>query len=422
MNTVVIVGASVGGVRTAQALRSEGYDGRIVLVGEEHEAPYDKPPLSKELLATGTEPRSLRLLPNEAADAAQIDLLLGHRATRLDLAGRQVELEGHGALDFDRLVIATGSRARPSPWGEGPGIHVLRSIEDSRRLRADLLEGGPVVVVGAGFIGSEVASTARLLGLDVTLVDPLPVPMSRVLNPEIGAWFAGLHQRHGVHTFFGTGVEGVERAGESLLVRLTDGRVLPAATVVVGIGATPNDGWLASSGLVVDDGLVCDQHCRAVETEHVFAVGDVARWFHPGLGRDVRIEHWTNAVDQALCVGHNLAHPEDLRPYAPIPYVWSDQYDWKVQVVGRTDDLAEHTVVGDPERDNRFAALYSEDGVHLSGAAIVNWPRGLLECRKALRSPHATAVLRARLEEHLRGTAVNYRDRNSGQQNGSLQN
>lgn len=401
MTRVVIVGSSVGGVRTAQSLRSEGYDGEILLVGEEPEIPYDKPPLSKDLLATGEEPRTLRLLTVEGAEAAQVELLLGHRATRLDLADRQIQVDDRGSVAFDKLVLATGSHARPSPWGEGPGIHVLRTLADARELHADLVAGGPVVVVGAGFIGSEVASTARRLGREVVLVDPLPVPMSRVLNADIGAWFVDLHHRHGVRTVFGAGVEDILREAGSLRVRLTDGRVLEAATVVVGIGAAPNVGWLEPSGLVIDDGVVCDQFCRAVESEHVYAVGDVARWFHPGLGRDVRIEHWTNAVDQAMCVGHNIARPDDLRAYAPVAYVWSDQYDWKIQIAGRTDGFAQHTLVGDPMRDKRFVALYSEDGEALSGAAIVNWPRGLLECRRALKDSRSVAHVRGRLEERL---------------------
>ncbi len=386
MTTVVIVGSSIGGVRTAQALRSEGHDGRIVLVGEEPDLPYDKPPLSKALLGGATDPAALCLLTREAAAEAGIELLLGHRALRLDVAAKTVELENHAPVAYDSLVIATGARARPSPWEAGSGVHVLRTMVDSSRLRADLLTGGPVVVIGAGFIGSEVASTARLLGCQVTLVDPLPVPMSRVLNPQIGAWFVDLHRRHGVGTVFGEGVEGVDGEQGALRVALTDGQVLAAATVVVGIGAIPNEDWLRSSGLIVDDGVVCDEYCRAVDKPDVFAVGDVARWFHRGYGADMRIEHWTNAVDQAVCVAHNITNPDDLRSYAPIGYVWSDQYDWKVQVAGRTGGISKHVVIGEPGVDERLAALYSEDGAHLCGAAIVNWPRALVECRRALKA------------------------------------
>jgi NADPH-dependent 2,4-dienoyl-CoA reductase/sulfur reductase-like enzyme len=394
VSTTVIVGSSVGGVRTAQALRSEGYAGEVVLVGEERELPYDKPPLSKGLLAGIANPDSVRLLTEDAADQAGIRLVLGHRATGLEVAESLVELDGHDPLRYDQVIVATGARARPSPWGERAGIHVVRTLQDSQALREDLLAGGPVVVVGGGFIGAEVASTARLLGLEVTMVDPLPVPMSRVLNPEIGGWFVDLHERHGVRSRFGVGVERIDGDRGDFTVTLTDGSQVMAAVVVVGIGAEPNDDWLKSSGLVVDNGLVCDEYCRAVDAHNVFGVGDVARWFHPGYGAEMRVEHWTNAVDQAVCVAHNIAHPDDLRAYAPVEYVWSDQHDWKVQVVGRTSGTTDHVVVGEPAVDNRFAVLYTKDGSSLSGAAVVNWPRALIACRKALRGGAMLADVR----------------------------
>ncbi|ARV80177.1 FAD-dependent oxidoreductase [Mycobacterium sp. 050128] len=395
---VVIVGTSVGGVRTAQALRSEGYDGDIILVGEETTLPYDKPPLSKALLAGTTNVAAVTLLTEEAAAAADIRLLLGHRAVRVDAAACQVAFAGHEPLNYDHLVVATGASARPSPWGQRPGIHLLRTLEDCLQLRADLVPGGHLVVVGGGFIGAEVASTARTLGLEVTIVDPLPVPMSRVLNAEIGGWFVDLHRRHQVCTRFGVGVENIEGERSNLKIRLTDGTALEASAVVVGIGAVPNDGWLKSSGLVVDDGLVCDQYCRAVTAPNIYAVGDVSRWFHQRRGRDTRVEHWTNAVDQAACVAHNITHPHDLCSYEPVEYVWSDQHDWKIQVAGRTAGISGHATVGDPAIDKRFAALYTDDGQQLSGAAIVNWPRALIECRRALQAGGTFASLRERIE------------------------
>ncbi|WP_137144037.1 NAD(P)/FAD-dependent oxidoreductase [Mycolicibacterium sp. CR10] len=403
---VLIVGSSVGGVRTAQSLRSEGYDGDIVLLGEETVLPYDKPPLSKALLAGASDAAAVTLLTEEDADRDHIKLRLGHRAIRVDLAAGQVELADHEPVHFDKLVVATGASARPSPWGQGPGIHVLRTLEDCLRLRADLLAGGHLVVIGGGFIGAEVTSTARSLGLEVTVVDPLPVPMSRVLNTEIGGRFVDLHRRHGVRTRFGAGVEAVDGESGDLRVRLTDGTVLEAATVVVGIGAVPNDGWLTSSGLVIDDGLVCDEYCRSVTAENVYAVGDVSRWFHRGRGGAVRTEHWTNAVDQAACVAHNITHPRDLRSYEPVEYVWSDQYDWKIQVAGRTTGLGDHVIVGDPLNDNRFAALYTEGDQQLSGAAIVNWPRALIECRRALRAGSNLESLQTKLEALTNSTNI----------------
>jgi phthalate 3,4-dioxygenase ferredoxin reductase subunit len=381
--TAVVVGSSVAGVRAAQALRGEGYEGRIVLLGAEREQPYDKPPLSKQRLTGewGTERMAL-LNPSEAA-AAGIEVALGVAAESLDPAGRRIALADGSHLGYDACVIATGARARPSPWPVASGVHVVRSLADSQGLRADLLRGGPLVVVGGGFIGAEVASAARRLGCAVTIVDPQPVPAERAVGRAVGSLLAGLHHRHGVTTRFGTGVESVTGVAGDLCVSLTDGGELHAATAVVGIGAVPNDGWLASSGLLVDDGVVCDEFCRARDAPGVFAAGDVARWFHPGHGDHVRVEHWTNAVDQAATVAHNIAHPGDLRPYAPVEYVWSDQYDWKIQIVGVPSRATHHTVIGRLEGASaRGAALYADDSGGLSAAVTVNWPRALLGCRR----------------------------------------
>lgn len=395
---VVIVGSSVGGVRTAQALRSDGYDGDIVLVGQETTLPYDKPPLSKALLAGTTDSSAVTLLTRDAAAANRIQLHLGHRAIGVDIAACQVEFADDEPLRYDHLVVATGASARPSPWGQRPGIHVLRTLEDCLRLRAELVPGARLVVIGGGFIGAEVASTARSLGHEVTVVDPVSVPMSRILSEQIGGWFVDLHRDHGVHTRLGVGVERIEGERGNMQVGLTDGTVVEADTVVVGIGAVPNDDWLSSSGLVVDDGLVCDEFCRAVTSENVYAVGDVARWFHHARGVAMRIEHWTNAVDQASCVAHNIAHPDDLRCYEPVEYVWSDQYDWKIQICGRTTELEEPLVIGDRLCDNRFTALYADGDQRLCGAAIVNWPRALIECRRALQAGSDLESVRGRLE------------------------
>jgi phthalate 3,4-dioxygenase ferredoxin reductase subunit len=397
--TVVVVGSSVGGVRTAQALRSEGFDGRVVLVGEEARLPYDKPPLSKQFLAGSWDDERVALLTRAAADAARIELRLGVAAQRLDVAGRQVVLADGERLDYDAVVIATGAAARPSPWGPRSGVHVVRTLGDSESLQADLRRDGHVVVVGGGFIGAEVAATARSLGREVTVVDPLSVPIGRVVGAEVGAHFAELHRRHGVATRFGTGVESVEGEAGDLRVVLTDGTELTAATVVVGIGATPNDGWLADSGLLVENGVVCDEYSRAVDTPAVFAVGDVARWFHPDHGEHTRVEHWTNAVDQAVCVAHNIGHPDDLRAYRPVEYVWSDQYDWKIQIVGRPHRATEHHLVGDPATDRpRFAVLYRGRDGELTAAVTVNWPKALVTCRRLIAAGATSADAMAQVD------------------------
>ncbi|MGY0063489.1 NAD(P)/FAD-dependent oxidoreductase [Streptomyces sp. LZ34] len=383
--TTVVVGSSVGGVRTAQALRGAGYDGEVVLVGEEDTLPYDKPPLSKALLSGDATAGSISLLTEQAASDAGIRLLLGRAATRLDTRERCVELADGERLAYDSLVIATGARARPSPWGRPPGVHVLRTLSDATALGRDLRRGGPLVVIGAGFVGAEVAATARTMGVaDVSVVDPVPIPLSRVLNPAIAEVFTRLHTDRGVMTRFGLGVTGIEATADGLTVNLSDGSALPAATVVVGIGALPNDEWLRSSPLRIDDGVVCDQYCRAVGGPGVYAVGDVARWFHPRRGRLTRVEHWTNAVEQAACVAHNIAHPERPRAHEPVEYVWSDQYDWKIQLTGRTGADLDHLTVHGPHPDHSFAVLYGDPDGRFAGAMTVNWPRALIQCRRAL--------------------------------------
>jgi NADPH-dependent 2,4-dienoyl-CoA reductase/sulfur reductase-like enzyme len=383
--TTVVVGSSVGGVRTAQALRAAGYPGDVVLVGEEPDLPYDKPPLSKALLAGTASTPDIGLLTEQGAVDAGIRLVLGRAAIRLDVAARVVELADGERLRYDDVVIATGARARPSPWGELPGVHVLRTLADAIALRTDLLRGGPLVVIGAGFIGAEVAATARAMGVDdVTIVDPAPVAMSRVLDPAVARLFGLLHERQGVATRFGVGVTGIDRTEGALHVRLADGGTLPADAVVVGIGAVPNDGWLASSGLRIDDGVVCDRYSRAVGAPRIHAVGDVARWFHPRHDALVRVEHWTNAVEQAVCVAHNITHPEDLRAHSPVEYVWSDQFDWRIQLAGRTGGTFDHVTVDGADPARSFAVLYADTGGRLCGAVTANWPKALVICRRAL--------------------------------------
>ncbi|GAB3353781.1 NAD(P)/FAD-dependent oxidoreductase [Modestobacter lapidis] len=381
--TVVVVGSSIGGVRTAQALRSEGFDGRVVLVGEEAELPYDKPPLSKQFLSGQWDADRTVLLTPEAAEREGIELRIGVPATRLDVAAKEVHLADGTSLAYDSAVIATGASARPSPWRPESGVHVVRTMADSRALHEDLRREGPVVVVGGGFIGAEVAATASGLGREVTVVDPMPTPIGRVVGPEIGQYFTELHHRHGVATRFGVGVEGIEGSAGDLRVRLTDGTELAAATVVVGIGAVPNDGWLADSGLPIENGVMCDEYSRALDAPDVYAIGDVARWFHPGHREYLRVEHWTNAVEQGVCAAHNIAHPDDLRSYRPVEYVWSDQYDWKVQIVGRPTRGTRHELVGELTGVKpRAAVLYTDEDGHLLGVVTVNWPKALVQCRR----------------------------------------
>ncbi|MDP9497166.1 MAG: FAD-dependent oxidoreductase [Actinomycetota bacterium] len=376
---VVVVGSSVGGLRTAQALRQEGWSGEVVLVGAETELPYDKPPLSKEFLTGRAGRDDLLLLDRAQAAADGIELRLGCPATALDVEGRRLRLADGSALAYGALVVATGARARTAPF-RPEQVHVVRTLADTERLRSALAGGGPVVVLGGALIGGEVASACRALGLDVTLVDPERVPMVRVVGAEVGALLVDLHERAGVVCRLGVGVAEVAGQQGDLRVRLTDGGELRAATVVAGIGAEPEDGWLAGSGVLLDDGVVCDASGRTSAPD-VWAVGDVARWQVPGQQRAVRVEHWTSAVEQAECVAHGIAAPHDLRVHEPSAYVWTDQHGWRVQVLGRPEEAAERVVVGDPGA-GRFAEVSSRDGHVVTGAVVVNWPRALSTLRR----------------------------------------
>jgi phthalate 3,4-dioxygenase ferredoxin reductase subunit len=379
-------------VRTARALRQEGFTGRVVLVGLEAEAPYDKPPLTKRFLTGALPAERIGLLPAAQAEALGIDLRTGVAAVGLDLVRARVELADGSDQGYDELVIATGARPRPSPWGLGPGVYEVRSLADAEGLRAALAAGGPVVVVGAGFIGSEVAATARELGCEVTLVDPAPGPMSAALGPRVSGILAGLHTGHGVDTRFGVGVDAVV-PGERPLVELADGTRLEAATVVVGLGAVPNDEWLAGSGLDIDGGVVCDQYLCARGADRVHAVGDVCRWLDLSHGGHRRVEHWTNAVEQARCVAHNICHPDSLRPYEIVDFVWTELFGHRVQLVGTPRDGMDVLVEG-PEPGPLVAYYSTPDGV-CRGVVTLDLPRVSLAARTLLRRPVSVDEVRA---------------------------
>ncbi|MBO0893977.1 MAG: FAD-dependent oxidoreductase, partial [Acidimicrobiales bacterium] len=335
LSRVVVVGASLAGVRSAEALRRHGFDGSLVVVGaESHFPPFDRPPLSKEVLAGHWEPERGRLRVAADLDA---ELVLGRRAVGLDLGQRRLALDDGEEVGFDGLIVATGCSPR-RVGGESAaleGVHVLRTIDECLALRAELDHSPRVVVVGAGFIGSEVAATCRRRGLEVTVVEALPLPLVGVLGPQMGEVMAGLHRDHGTKLRLGVGV--VEFAGRERVeeVVLSDGSRLAADVVVIGVGVAPETGWLAGSGLSLDNGVVCDEWCAAVGADRVVVAGDVARWPNPLFGRHLRVEHWTNAVEQADAAARRLVAGQDgTPPFAPAPYFWSDQYDAKVQFVG----------------------------------------------------------------------------------------
>ncbi|MET9388305.1 FAD-dependent oxidoreductase [Streptomyces sp. NPDC002928] len=383
---IVVVGASLAGTRTVQGLRALGHSGPITLIGAEDELPYDRPPLSKNLLSGAWSESSvdgIRLVTRAELDELGVELRLGSAAVGLDTAARRVRLADGTSVPYDALVIATGAAARPSPWRPPSGVYQLRTLDDSRAIAAQLALGEPVVVVGGGFIGTEIAAAAVGHGCPVTVVDPLPEPMTRLVGPEIAGSLVELHRRNGVRTRFGTGVVAIEGKAGELTVELDSGERLSAAAAVVGIGSVPSTDWLAGSGLKLDNGVVTDRFLRASGADDVYAIGDVARWPHPGRGADVRAEHWTNAGDQARYVATALTRGVEAG-YEPTDYVWSDQYDWKVNACGRRDPAGSSTVIGDLRAGSRAAVIHTDAQGVACGAVTVNWVRALNQARRLL--------------------------------------
>jgi NADPH-dependent 2,4-dienoyl-CoA reductase/sulfur reductase-like enzyme len=351
VNRIVIVGASAGGLATAEALRRSGYGGVITLVGDEVERPYDRPPLSKQLLSGMWGPERLALRADADLDAMNLDLRLGTPATRLRPAQRAVTLAGGARVLFDGVVVATGVRPRRLPGRqELSGLHVLRTLTDALTLQARLRSAGRLVIVGAGFVGAEVAATARSLGVEVTMLEAAAVPLAHAIGESAGQFLMALHTDHGVQVRTSTAVTEILSAqGAVTGVRLADATVLPADDVLVAIGSIPNTEWLHDGGVVIDNGVVCDEFGAAAPG--VYAVGDVARWNNPMFGAALRIEHRTNAAEQGMTVAHNLLNPHDLWSLATVPYFWSDQYDTKIQAFGHLSTHDEALVL-----DNDVAA------------------------------------------------------------------
>lgn len=379
--SVVVVGASLAGLRSAQALRRGGFRGGLTLVGAEPHLPYDRPPLSKQVLAGTWEPATTRLVDQPTLDELGIDGRFGHRAIALDADARRVELDDGAQVEADAIVVATGAVPR-HPFAE-QGVRVLRTVEDCIALREAVVAGGEgchVVVIGAGFIGSEVAATCAGLGCTVSVVEMLPVPMSPVLGETIGAAVGALHARNGVDLFTGVAVGGVERLDGGLAVSLGD-RTLEADVVVAGIGVVPETGWLESSGLTLENGVVCDESLFA--HDGIVAAGDLARW--PFRGALTRIEHWQMAADMGEAAARALlAGRVQAQAFVPVPYFWSDQYGAKIQVLGRPDPDDEVVVV-DGSLDDRFVALYRH-GDSLSAAVALSQPRQLMAYRRLLQA------------------------------------
>jgi NADPH-dependent 2,4-dienoyl-CoA reductase/sulfur reductase-like enzyme len=386
--TIAVVGASLAGLSAARALRDQSYDGCIVVIGDEVHAPYDRPPLSKEFLAGTASLDDIALGTPDDEDLG-LEWRLRTTAVGLDHVTRSVLLDDGSEIRADGVVLATGARARRLPDGDGlDGVHVLRSLEDAIALREDLALAERLVVIGAGFIGAEVASTARKLGLDVTVVETQPVPLAGPLGTDMGAVCARLHADHGTRLLTGTGVAGVIGTGRVQAVELTDGTRLPADAVVVGIGATPNIEWLASSGVALGNGVLTDAD-SATNIPGVVAVGDCAATWSPAAERHVRIEHWTNALEQPAIAAATLLGAGEPAT-TPVPYFWSDQYGARIQFAGsrREGDVAR--VVEGSCADRSFLVVYERDGQPVAILGM-NQPRLFTRWRRQLRSAVPTA-------------------------------
>lgn len=390
MRHVAIVGASVAGVSAVEGLRDRGFDGRITLLDAESSLPYDKPPLSKSVLADEQAQSILLLRPQDWYDAQGVDLRLGRRVASLDSAHRTLHVADGTELVFDGLVIASGASARELPVpGDDPGrVHRLRTLADARRLRADLRPGRHLVVVGAGFVGLEVAATARRLGLDVTVVESAPTPLNRVFGARVGEWFRQLHEANGVEIRCAVSLQEIQPQHDGLTIRSAEGPTLAADIVLAGVGAAARTGWLSDSGVATANGIRCGSDLRT-SVPDVVAAGDVAQWHNSLFAEDMRVEHWTNAVEQGRhAAGTLLGERED---YRAVPYFWTDQYEAKARFVGRAD--ANDDIVVQEPKPNSLVALFGRAGL-LRGAVCVNAPRRLAQYREAIsrRAPWEETV------------------------------
>ncbi|MFE4579805.1 NAD(P)/FAD-dependent oxidoreductase [Streptomyces chartreusis] len=382
MRTVAVVGASLAGLSAARSLRRQGYDGRLVVIGDELHRPYDRPPLSKEFLA-GTLGEPELALETDDEDL-RAEWLLGTRAVALDHAERTLRLADGRQVRADGFVIATGAAARTLPGSAGlAGVHTLRTLDDARALRDELALGGRLVVIGGGFIGAEVASTARALGLEVTVVEAAPAPLAGPLGEAMGAVVSALHSDHGVALLCGVGVKGLSGERRVDAVLLEDGRTVPADIVVVGVGASPNVEWLEGSGVVLDNGVKCGADGRT-SLAGVVAVGDCANWYDPRAGLHRRVEHWTGARERpdaaiAALLAGGAVEPGVPRP----PYFWSDQYGVKIQFAGHAAGADSVTIEDGTPDERNVLAVYRRSGIPVAVLGM-NQPRLFTRWRKQI--------------------------------------
>jgi len=379
---IVVVGASLAGLRAVETARREGFAGSLTLLGGEDVLPYDRPPLSKELIdGSGSISVPYFAGVHDLSDRLSVDLRLGTWAIAVVPDERRVELGNGESLEYDALVVATGASARTLPGIDHlRGVHTLRTATDAHVIREALDSGARTVVIGAGFIGSEVASAARKRGLEVTMVEALPTPLVRAVGQTAGAALSALHLRYGTDLRVNASVARVEGTDHVTGVRMSDGEVIPADLVIVGIGATPSTQWLQSSGLLIDDGLVADENLRAAPS--IWAAGDVARWSSTDFGRLLRLEHWSNAGDQGAHVMRNVLAVSPS-PYRHIPYFWSEWYGNWIQFAGLP--VGEPTVVAGGWDEPAFTALYREKD-RLIGVLTLNRRGDIMKYRAKIAS------------------------------------
>jgi 3-phenylpropionate/trans-cinnamate dioxygenase ferredoxin reductase subunit len=372
MQKIVIVGAGLAGAKAAETLREEGYDGEVVLLGAETERPYERPPLSKEYLRNEAGREKVYVHEENFYETNEIDLRLRTSVAAIDMGAREAVLEAGGRVAFDKLLLATGAAPRrlSVPGHELDGIHYLRDVEDSDLLRERIESGGRLVVIGAGWIGAEVAASARTKGLDVTLVEMTEVPLQRVLGRELGEIYRDIHVDHGVDFRGGVGVERFEGSERVERVVLADGSSIDCDFVGVGVGVVPRTQVARTSGITVDDGVVVNEMLEAPGSAGVFAAGDVANAWHPLVRRRIRVEHWANALNQGPAAARNMLGAE--QPYERVPYFFSDQYDVGMEYSGFPTDWDEVVFRGDVAAREFIAFWLQEDRV-VAGMNVNVW-------------------------------------------------
>ena len=369
--THIIVGASLAGAKAAETLRAEGFDGRVVLVGAEDERPYERPPLSKDYLRGEVGREKVYVHDESFYSEHDIELRLGTTAAELNASSKELTLGNGDRLSYDRLLLATGSEPRrlAIPGAELDGVLYLRSVHDSDALRERLDRGGAVVVVGAGWIGAEVAASARQRGLEVTIIEPASVPLERVMGAEVGAIYRDIHTDHGVEMLMGTGVEAFEGETAVERVRTSDGRLIECDFVVVGVGVAPRIQLAERAGLEVDNGILVDEHLET-SMPGVFAAGDVANARHPFYGERIRVEHWANALHQGPAAARGMLGHAD--PFDRLPYFFSDQYEVGMEYLGFAREWDRVVFRGDPS-SREFIAFWISDERVVAGMNVNVW-------------------------------------------------